>query len=74
MKPLPKRQGLQSVEKAQLALETFDRLRAQEHSCALLLFYSWSQLCQTFCTSSSSSMMSSSFSMREICSSVSSFW
>ena len=72
MKPLPKRQGLQTVEKAQLALETFDRLRAQEHSCALLLFYSWSQLCQTFCTSSESSSMSMSFSIFLMSSSFSS--
>ena len=41
----------------------------------LILFfaYSCSQLCQMFCTSSSSSMMSMSFSIRVICSSVSSF-
>ena len=37
------------------------------------LDYSCSQLCQTFCTSSSSSIMSMSFSISLICSSLSSF-
>lgn len=39
-----------------------------------ILPQSSSQLCQTFWTSSSSSMMSSSFSIREICSGSVSFW
>lgn len=41
---------------------------------AVFRTYSCSQLCQMFCTSSSSSMMSMSFSISLICSSLSSFW
>ena len=51
-----------------------DKIIAGVISTPAIAIYSLSQLCQTFCTSSSSSMVSMSFSIILMCSSLSSFW
>ena len=71
---LKKTKSFKRIHKIQPQMGAGTKKAACKCTPLILFFaYSCSQLCQMFCTSSSSSMMSMSFSIRVICSSVSSF-